>query len=79
MINEKDPVKMAYTSMAISFVICVGIIYLFKPRCVQIIDIYTGNNYISWKLALSYSATFSFVIAITVLILLSNKQEKKKD
>ena len=77
MINLKDPVKTAYTSIAISFIVFIVIIYIFKPRCVQIIDRYTGNIYISWKLAISYSATFSFIIAIWLLILLSNNLEKK--
>ena len=77
MINVKDPVTSAYSSMAISFIVFVGTIYLFKPKCVQIIDRYTGNIYISWTLAIAYSATFSFIIAIAVLILLSNNLEKK--
>jgi len=77
MINVKDPVMSAYTSMAISFIIFIGTMYIFKPRCVQIIDRYTGIVYISWRLAISYSATFSFIIAIAVLILLSNNLEKK--
>lgn len=77
MINIKDPVKSAYISIAISFIVFIGIIYIFKPKCVQIIDMYTGDIYISWKLAISYSATFSFIIAIAVLILLSNNLEKK--
>ena len=76
MINLKDPVKSAYTSMAISFIIFIGTIYIFKPKCVQIIDRYTGNINISWQLSISYSATFSFIIAIAVLLLLSNKQKK---
>ena len=78
MINVKDPVMSAYTSMAISFVIFIGSIYIFKPGWVQIIDRYTGINYISWKLALSYSATFSFIIAIAVLILLSSNLERRE-
>ena len=78
MINLKDPVKSAYTSMAISFIIFIGTIYIFKPKCVQIIDRYTGNINISWQLSISYSATFSFIIAIAVLILLSNNLEKKE-
>jgi hypothetical protein len=77
MINVKDPITSAYSSMAISFIVFVGTMYLFKPKCVQIIDRYTGNIYISWTLTIAYSATFSFIIAIAVLILLSNNSEKK--
>jgi hypothetical protein len=77
MINIKDPVRSAYTSMAISFIVFIVIVYIFKPRCVQIIDRYTGITHISWKLAISYSATFSFIIAIGMLILLSNNLEEK--
>jgi len=76
MINVKDPVMSAYTSMVISFIVFIGTIYIFKPKCVQIVDRYTGIVYISWNLAISYSATFSFIIAIAVLLLLSNKQKK---
>jgi len=77
MINIKDPVRTAYTLMAISFIVFIGTIYIFKPKCVQIIDRYNGNIYISWPLTISYSATFSFIIAIAVLILLSNNLEEK--
>jgi hypothetical protein len=63
--------------MAVSFFIFVGIFYLFKPNCVQIIDRHTGIDYVSWKLTLSYSATFSLVIAIATLILHSSNSERK--
>lgn len=79
MINIKDPVRSAYTSIPISFIIFIGTIYIFRPKCLQIIDRYTGNIYISWQVAISYSATFSFIIAIAILILLSNNLENKEE
>ncbi|NBO24531.1 MAG: hypothetical protein EBU93_04795 [Chlamydiae bacterium] len=78
MIDEKDPVKMAYASLTISFVIFIVIIYVFKPGCVQVVDRHTGMIYVSWKLALSYSATFSFIIAIGTLMLISNNLDRKE-
>ena len=78
MLDQKDPAKMAYASMAMSFIIFVGIIYLFKPSWVQTTDIRNGKTYISWKLALFSSITFSFVIAIATFIMVSSKREIKE-
>lgn len=78
MIDEKDPVNMAYASIAVSFIIFIGIIYLFKPSWVQISDIRTNKTYISWKLAFFSSITFSFVIGIATFIMISSKREIKE-
>jgi len=73
-LDKKDPVTMAYISIVVSFGIFVGILYLINPAWVQVVDKETGNVEISWELVISSSATFSFVIAIAVMIMVSNER-----
>lgn len=78
MIDKKDTVTMAYMTLVVSFFILTGILYLANPQWVQVANQNTGKSSISWKLLLSSSAAFSFVLAIAVLLILSNQREKKQ-
>ena len=78
MIDKKDTVTMAYMTLVVSFFISVAILYLANPEWIQVANENTGKSSISWKLILSSSAAFSFVLAIAVLLILSNKREKKQ-
>jgi hypothetical protein len=78
MIDKKDTVTIAYMTLIVSFFISVGILYLANPEWIQVANENTGKSSISWKLILSSSAAFSFVLAIAVLLILSNKREKKQ-
>jgi len=78
MIDKKDTVTMAYMTLVVSFFISIGILYLANPQWVQVANQNTGKSSISWKLVFSSSAAFSFVLAIAVLLILSNKREKKQ-
>ena len=69
---------MAYATLIITFSILVGILYLFNPSWVQIVNKNTGKTSISWKLLLSYSATFALVLAIAALIIVSNHRIELK-
>lgn len=73
-LDKKDPVTMAYISMVVSFGIFVGILYLINPAWALVANKQTGNIDISWELVISSSATFSFVIAIAVMIMVSNER-----
>ena len=75
MIDKKDPITMAYISLFVSFFIFVGIIYLFKPAWVQVANQNTGRLSFSWELVLTSSVTFSLVLSIFVLIIVSNQRE----
>lgn len=78
MIDKKDTVTMAYMTFVVSFFISTGILYLANPEWIQVANQNTGKSSISWKLIVSSSAAFSFVLAIAVLLILSNKREKKQ-
>ena len=76
--DKKDSVSMAYATLFITFSILVGILYLVNPSWIQIVNKNTGKTTICWKLLLSYSATFSLVLAIAVLIIVSNRRVELK-
>ena len=78
MIDKKDTVTMAHMTFVVSFFISTGILYLANPEWIQVANQNTGKSSISWKLIVSSSAAFSFVLAIAVLLILSNKREKKQ-
>lgn len=78
MIDKKDTVTMAYMTLVVSFFILTGVLYLSNPKWVQRVNQNTGKSSIYWKLVFSYSAAFSFVLAIAVLLILSNQREKKQ-
>jgi hypothetical protein len=69
----KDPIRMTFFSVSISFIFMICVFYLFTPSCVQIINTKTGKNILSWKLIIIYSLTSSFVISSGVLLYYSNK------
>lgn len=74
MFDKKDPITMATATLVISFILLIGILYLAKPTWIQVIDQNTGKSSISWKLTASYSATFALVLAIAVLLVISNQR-----
>ena len=76
--DKKDSVSMAYASLIVTFSIILGILYVFNPSWIQIINKNTGKTRICWKLLLSYSATFSLILAIVVLIIVSNYRVESK-
>lgn len=78
MIDKKDTVTMAYMTFVVSFFILIGVLYLANPKWVQVENQKTGESSISWKLVFSSAAAFSFVLAIAVLLILSNQREKKQ-
>jgi len=78
MIDKKDTVTMAYMTLVVSFFISTGILYLANPQWLQVANQNTGKSSISWKLVFASSASFSFVLAIAVLLILSNQREKKQ-
>lgn len=73
-LNIHDPTTASIGSLVVSFILIISIMSLVKPDCVQVID-KKGNKSVSSRLLLSYSLTFSLVIAITVLLL---KTQRKK-
>lgn len=77
MFDKKDPVTMATVTLVASFTLLVGILYLAQPSWVQVIDQITGKNLISWQLVISYSVTFALVLAIAVLLIVSNQRVSK--
>lgn len=77
MFDKKDPVKMALMTLFVSFIFILSILYLAKPSWVQIINQNTGKTLISWQLIVSYSVTFSLVISIATLLIISNKRKHK--
>ena len=74
-IDKNNPISMAYISMLISFVIFMGILYLFTPSWVQVVNQITGKLSISWTLIISYSITFSLVFAIFIFMVVLNQRE----
>jgi hypothetical protein len=78
-IDKKNPVSMAYNSIIISFVIFVGLFYLFTPSWVQVVNQITGKLSLSWPLILCYSITFSFVFGIFVFMIILNQKEVKEN
>ena len=74
-IDKKNPISMAYNSIIISFVIFVGLFYLFTPSWVQVVNQITGKLSISWPLILSYSITFSLIFAIFVFMFIVNQKD----
>jgi preprotein translocase subunit YajC len=77
-IDKSNPISMAYNSIIISFVIFVGLFYLFTPSWVQIVNQITGKLSLSWPLILCYSITFSLVFAIFVFMIILNQKEGKE-
>ena len=77
MFDKKDPVTMATTTLVVSLALLVGILYIVKPPWVQVIDQNTGKSSISWQLVISYSITFALVLAIAVLLIVSNQRRPK--
>lgn len=75
MLDTKDPVTMAMVTLIITFILLVGILYLANPIWIQVINQTTGKSCISWQLLVAYSATFSIVSAIAVIIIVSNKRK----
>lgn len=73
-LNIHDPTTASIGSLIVSFILIISIMSLIKPDCVQVID-KKGNKSVSSILLISYSLTFSLVIAITVLLL---KTQRKK-
>jgi hypothetical protein len=78
-IDKENPISMAYNSIIISFVIFVGLFYLFTPSWVQVVNQITGTLSISWSLILCYSITFSFVFAIFVFMIILNKRKESEN
>jgi hypothetical protein len=76
--DKKDSVSMAYASLIVTFSIILVILYLFNPSWIQIINKNTGKTRICWKLLLSYSVTFALILAIVVLIIVSNYRVESK-
>ena len=77
MFDKKDPVTMAKVTLVVSLVLLIGILYLIEPSWVQVVDQNTGKSLISWQLVISYSTTFALVLAIAVLLILSNQPRPK--
>jgi len=76
--DKKDSVSMAYATLIITFSIILGILYLFNPSWIQVMNKDTGKTRICWKLLLSYSATFSLILSIAALIIVSNYKVELK-
>ena len=76
--DKKDSVSMAYATLIITFSIILGILYLFNPSWIQVMNKDTGKTRICWKLLLSYSATFSLILSISALIIVSNYKVELK-
>jgi preprotein translocase subunit YajC len=78
-IDKENPISMAYNSIIISFVIFVGLFYLFTPSWVQVVNQITGKLSLSWSLILCYSITFSFVFAIFVFMVILNQRKHSEN
>jgi hypothetical protein len=76
--DKKDSVSMAYATLIVTFSIIVGILYLFNPSWIQVINQDKGKRTICWKLLLSYSATFALILSIAALIIVSNYKVELK-
>jgi hypothetical protein len=77
MFDKKDPVTMAMATLVVSIALLTCILYLAKPSWVLVVDQNTGKSLISWQLIISYSVTFALVLAIAVLLILSNQRVPK--
>lgn len=75
MFDKKDPITTATATLAISFLLLVGILYLAKPSWVQVVDQNSGKASISWQLIIAYSVSFALVCAIAALLIVSNQRE----
>lgn len=74
MLDTNDPVTMAMVTLIVTFILLVGILYLANPMWLQVINQTTGKGCISWRLLFAYSATFSIVSAIGVIMIVSKKR-----
>lgn len=72
-IDTNNPVKTSIISLIVSMVIFTGILWLWHPQWVRIID-KDGNETTSKELVVSFATTFSLVVAITVLLLFAKTQ-----
>jgi hypothetical protein len=76
MIVASNIIKLTILSILFSFFVIYGIIYISEPICVLQVDKTTGTKQVSWKIISAYSLTFSLIISICVLILLTNRRSK---
>jgi hypothetical protein len=79
MLDKKNPLTMTMFTFVVAFCLLIGILYLAQPTWVQIDNQNTGKGVISWKLVISYSATFSLVCSIAVMIMMSKNRENEND
>ena len=68
MFDIKDPKNFSLFVLIISLFLSILILYCSKPSWVVVISSYENKPKISWRLLLSYSATFAFVCAIGSLL-----------
>jgi uncharacterized membrane protein len=76
MINFEDPTILSLSSFGISFLVVMFLLWLFNPTWIQQVS-KKGNKKKSTVLIVSYSLTFSIVVAIAVLLYIS--QNYKQD
>ena len=79
MLDKKNPLTMTMFTFVVAFGLLIGILYLAQPMWVQVANQNTGKGAISWKLVISYSATFAIVCAIAVMLMMSKNRENESD
>lgn len=67
MIDLNDPTTTSLIALVISFILIVNLLWCLNPYWVQVIN-KNGSGTKSPTLIVSYSLTFSFVVAIAVLL-----------
>lgn len=72
MFDKNNLIFISSISLFISFIISLAILYLAKPKWIQVIDENSGKLVIYWPSTLAYSVTFAFVCAIIVLLLVTS-------
>ena len=79
MLDKKNPLTMTMFTFVVAFGLLIGILYLAQPMWVQVANQNTGKGAISWKLVISYSATFAIVCAIAVMLMMSKNRENREN
>lgn len=72
--NLKDPSTAAYTAMVLSFLLYTCLLNQMQPQWVMVID-RSGLPVTSTRLVMSFAATFSFVTAAAVLLVMSQRRD----
>ena len=70
-----ESIKFSLIFFVASFLVFLGVLVLFKPSWVYIINKQTNKSELSWFLIIVYSSIFALVIGTTVLIIKTTKND----